>query len=56
MRYTESDSITHLSDIIEEPTLDLLTDENASIFLDFITITGLRLPRCSRSFCIEDIC
>ena len=37
MRYTEKRSITHLSDIIEKPTLELLTDENACIFLDFIT-------------------
>lgn len=37
MRYAEKRSITHLSDIIEKPTVELLTDENACIFLDFIT-------------------
>ncbi|KAF8967703.1 hypothetical protein BDZ97DRAFT_1916647 [Flammula alnicola] len=37
LRDDKNQSITHLSDILEEPTLDLLYDENSSIFLAFIS-------------------
>ena len=44
MCHGKRQSLAHLSDIVEDPTVELLTDEGACIFLDFITSRSNHSP------------